>query len=193
MKARATERLTRQKTHKAQQRPPTALPTVPQSNRPTRLKATSLTTAANLLNNYENNDSFSKGDRFDAIKIYAGSQYKDGHPWLAEDIDPLTGEWIVDLPRGFHYNHSTFNDLIITGLVGIRADNEDDLVINPLLDEGDLSHFALENVLFRGYNLTVIYDTDGSHYGQGAGMRVYLDGELAAEADGLGSLTVKLR
>lgn len=152
-----------------------------------------LTAAANLINNYENNSSFGKGDWFDAIKTYAGSQYKNGHPWLAEDLDGRTGEWIVDLPRGFHYNHSTFNDLVITGLVGLRADSADgELTVNPLLEEGDLSYFALENVAFRGYNVTVLYDADGSRYGQGAGLRVYIDGALAAEAPSLESVTVEL-
>ena len=152
-----------------------------------------LTAAANLLNNYEENSVYGSGDWFDLLKTYAKSQYKDGYSWIGEDLHPLTGEWIVDLPRSVHYNHSTFTDLVITGLVGIRPeDNDESLRINPLFDEGDLGYFALENVGYRGHNITVIYDESGEHYGIGKGMRVFVDGYLMAESDTLVEISVSL-
>ncbi len=59
-------------------------------------------------------------------------------PWIDEDLNPLTGDWIArsrlkiwqngtwsaekgGVERGKDYNHSTFCDLVITGLVGLRA------------------------------------------------------------------------
>ena len=59
--------------------------------------AQTLTASANLLNNYKNNGSFDKGNWFDLLKTYTKSQYSNGYPWIAEDLHPLTGEWIADV------------------------------------------------------------------------------------------------
>jgi len=152
-----------------------------------------LVAAANLLNNYKENSTFEKGDWYDLLRTYTLSHYKDGYSWIGEDLDPITGEWIVDLPRSVHYNHSTFTDLVITGLVGIRPeDNDETLHINPLFDAEDIEYFILENVSYRGHNVTVAYDKNGDHYGYGKGMRVYVDGYLMAESESLGAITVSL-
>ena len=153
-----------------------------------------LVAAANLLNNYKKNNSFKKGDWYDLLKTYAKSQYKNGYPWVAENIHPITGEWIVDYDRSIHYNHSTYTDIVITGLVGIRPEDSDKyLTINPLLDSGDLKHFMLENVSYRGRNITVVYDSDGTKYGIGAGLFVYINGELSASAKTLSSMKIALK
>ncbi len=155
--------------------------------------AQTLTATANLLNNYTQNEVFDEGNWFDLLKTYAASQYKDGYSWIGEDLHPQTGEWIVDLPRSIHYNHSSYADLVITGLVGLRpTDSNDSLTVHPLLAEGDLTHFALENVSYRGHNVTVLYDADGSHYALGTGLKVFVDGYLMAESETLGALTVSL-
>ena len=156
--------------------------------------AQTLTASANLLNNYKNNNSFDKGDWFDLLKTYTRSQYKNGYPWISEDLHPITGEWIIDKPRSIHYNHSTYTDTVITGLVGLRpADNDKTVLVNPLLEKGDLKYFMLENVSYRGHNITVIYDETGSHYNSGKGLRVYVDGKLSASSDKLIALNVKLK
>lgn len=156
--------------------------------------AQTLTASANLLNNYKNNNSFDKGNWFDLLKTYTKSQYKNGYPWIAEDLHPITGEWIVDYDRSIHYNHSSYTDIVITGLAGIRPDDNDDvLVVNPLLNKGDLKYFIMENVSYRGHDITVIYDEDGTHYGLRKGMLVYVDGKLSAFSDTLGSLNVRLK
>jgi len=152
-----------------------------------------LVAAANLLNDYSANDVFGKGDWFDMLRTYAKSQYKDGYSWIAENLHPITGEWIVDYPRSMNYNHSSYQDHVITGLCGIRpADRDDVLSVNPLVEENDLSYFVIENVSYRGRNLTVLYDKDGSRYGIGAGLKVFVDGYLMAEADTLCRLYVDL-
>ena len=153
-----------------------------------------LTAAANLLNNYKNNNSFSKGNWYDLLKTYTKSQYKNGYPWVAEDLHPITGEWIVDYDRSIHYNHSSYTDTVITGLAGIRpADNDNAVVVNPLLEKGDLKYFMMENVRYRGHDITVIYDEDGSHYNLAKGLLVYVDGKLSASSEALTSLNVKLK
>ena len=156
--------------------------------------AQTLTAAANLLNNYKNNNAFDKGNWFDLLKTYTKSQYKNGYPWIAEDLHPITGEWIVDYDRSIHYNHSSYTDTVITGLAGIRpADSDKYVTVNPLLEKGDLKYFMLENVSYRGHDITVVYDVDGKHYGIGTGLFVYVDGELSASADNLTSLKVALK
>ena len=153
-----------------------------------------LVASANLLNNYKQNTSFDKGNWFDLLKTFAKSQYKNGYPWIAENLHPITGEWIVDYDRSIHYNHSSYTDIVITGLAGIRpADDDKYLTVNPLLEKGDLKHFILENVSYRRHNVTVIYDSDGSEYGIGAGLFVYVDGTLKASSKTLTSLKVPLK
>ena len=150
-----------------------------------------LVASANLLNNYKNNTSFNKKDWFYLLKTFAKSQYKNGYPWISENIHPQTGAWIVDYDRSIHYNHSSYTDIIITGLVGIRPnDNDKCLIINPLLDSNNLKYFMLENLNYRNHDLTVIYDFDGSKYGIGAGLFVYLDGKLSSFSKSLASIRV---
>ena len=156
--------------------------------------AQTITAAANLLNNYQNNNSFDKGDWFDLLLTYTNSQYKWGDPWIAENIHPYTGEWIVDYDRSIHYNHSSYTDLVITGIVGIRPeDNDETVTVNPLVDNNDLDYFMMENVFYRGHNITVVYDKYGSHYNLGEGLSVFVDGELKADSKTLTKLVVDLK
>jgi len=62
-----------------------------------------------------------------------------------------------------------------------------------LFEKGDLKYFMLENVSYRGHNITVIYDEDGNHYGNGKGLSVYVDGALSASSETLTVLNVKLK
>ena len=78
-----------------------------------------LVALANLLDNYPQG-IVTKDDYLTLLTGYANSQYRDGKPWIAEDLDATTGKWIVDLPRSVYYNHSGYADLIVTGLMGLR-------------------------------------------------------------------------
>ena len=69
--------------------------------------------------------------------------------------------------------------LIITGLCGIRPSEGDTLVINPLLDNS-IQYFCLDDVLYHGHKLTVVYDKDGSKYKLGKGLTVFVDGKKHA-------------
>lgn len=154
--------------------------------------ATSQTLVAlgNLLNGYRQ-DYVGKKDYFDVLKTYARSQrfkLPDGKeiPWIDEDLDPFTGEWIARRElykrndrlkdRGRDYNHSTFNDLVITGAVGLRPQLDQWIEVNPLVPDGALDYFCLDNVRYHDSDLTIIYDRTGQRYGKGAGLRVFADG-----------------
>jgi hypothetical protein len=51
-------------------------------------------------------------------------------------------------------------------------------------------HFAVENAAYHGHNITVIWDSDGSNYGQGSGMKVYVDDQLAGSRATVGLVSV---
>ena len=108
---------------------------------------------------------------------------EDGSPYLDENMDPDTGIWLArsilrewgrsDQTRGHDYNHSTFIDLVITGICGICPADGDQLVIHPL--GTSLDRFALEDVRYHGHSLTVAWDKQ-------TGLQVTVDGSLRAEA-----------
>ena len=54
-----------------------------------------LVALANLLHDYQQHVA-GKDDYLALLRMYARSQYKDGKPWIAENLDPLSGNWIVD-------------------------------------------------------------------------------------------------
>jgi hypothetical protein len=97
---------------------------------------------------------------------------------LEEDYHPDTGLPIVGLKRSHHYFHSGFNDLVLSGLVGIRPSADDVLVVNPLAD-ASIKYFRAERIIYHGHEIAVQWDADGSHYGT-KGLQVQVDGKLVA-------------
>jgi hypothetical protein len=88
--------------------------------------ATSQTLAAlaNVLRDYSQ-DKVTSRDYFDAFLTYVASQHDAGKPYIGEYLDETTGQWINGKAgRSRYYNHSTFADLVITGVAGLvpRAD-----------------------------------------------------------------------
>ncbi|WP_193211356.1 MGH1-like glycoside hydrolase domain-containing protein [Luteolibacter marinus] len=91
-------------------------------------------------------------------------------------------------PRGFSYNHSGFADLVITGLMGLKPRADEIVEVSPLLpvDAGGgfvWGHFCLDQLAYRGHQLTILYDKTGNHYDAGQGLQVFADGiRIAASA-----------
>ncbi len=149
-----------------------------------------LTGVANLLQDYPSQQVVTASDYLNLLHGYAATQYKNGAPYVAEAHDADTGEWIYDTPNHSEdYNHSTFNDNVISGLIGLRGRPDDILSVNPLAP-ARWDYFALENAPYHGHNVTVLWDRTGSRYSQGAGLRVYVDGRLSASRRTLGALAV---
>ena len=73
--------------------------------------------------------------------------------------------------RGKDYNHSTFCDLIISGIVGVLYENND-LSVSPSIPD-NWEWFKLENLNFRGKTYTIIYDKTGEKYNKGKGVIYY--------------------
>ena len=151
---------------------------------------------ANVLNDYHQ-DVVTPDDYVGLLKQYTQQHYLNGKPDLQEDYNPDTGRVIVGLPRSHHYNHSDYNDLIITGLVGLRPRADNTLEINPLIPSDPhspnaIGYFCLENVSYHGHLVTVLYDRDGNHYHKGAGLSAYVDGQLALADAPLGRQSVAI-
>ncbi len=150
-----------------------------------------LTAMANYLNDYPS-PILTDSTFFTQMKLYVESQHKRGRPYIGEYLDETNGAWLMgDQERSRYYNHSTFADLIITGIVGLRPQDDGSLVVNPLLPENTWNHFCLDNVNYRGNVITIIYDKDGQNYHQGKGLILLVNGKEVAKREDLGKLTYK--
>lgn len=149
-----------------------------------------LTALANYLNANGNNEFVNDSIWFGQLKLYALSHYFHGRPYIGEYLDEVTGYWLKgEQERSRYYNHSTFNDLIITGLVGLRPCAGNTFEINPLLPDDTWDYFCLDNVLYHGRNLTIAWDKKGDRYRQGKGLFVWIDGKLIGYRPTLGPLS----
>ncbi len=134
-----------------------------------------------------------RADYHALLHQYAMSQHltENGvtRPFIDEDLDPMTGEWIArrrlhemanppgGADRGIDYNHSTFCDLVISGLCGIRCDMEAHISVKPLFNGDDIPYLCLDGVKLRGHFLTFLWDRDGGHFGHGRGMQLLRNGK----------------
>jgi hypothetical protein len=151
-----------------------------------------LTALANLLQDYPPQPYMSATDYVNLLHTYAATQYKNGKPYVAEAHHPDNDIWMYDgYNHSEDYNHSTYNDNVISGLIGLRGQPGNTLTVKPLAP-ASWDYFALENTPYHGHNVTVLWDRTGSRYGQGAGLQVYVDGNLAASQAGLAPVTVNV-
>ena len=136
---------------------------------------------------------------FEALLEQYARQHTRGHapnasgPYLGENVHPDDGYWIArsmmygavpgaegdpptpDRNRNVDYFHSTFVDLVIGGLLGVRGSLLDDRVlVNPLTTAA----FALDNLLYHGRDLAVTSDPAATGKYGCPGLCVYLDGDL---------------
>ena len=150
-----------------------------------------LTAMINYINNYPQ-PVVGKETFFKQMKLYVESQHHRGRPYIGEYLDETNGAWLMgDRERSRYYNHSTFNDLVITGIAGIRPQADGSVEINPLVPAGQWPYFCLDNVSYHGHTLTVIYDHDGQRYHQGKGLTLHVDGKKVAQRKDLGKLTYR--
>lgn len=151
-----------------------------------------LTGVANVLQDYPAQGTITAANYLTLLHNYAASQYRNGVPYVGEAHDPDLNNWIYDANNHSEdYNHSTYNDNVITGLIGMKGNSNDTLTLKPLAP-ASWDYFALENTPYHGHNVTVLWDRLGTRYSQGAGLHVYVDGAQVASQAGLGALTVNV-
>jgi len=144
-----------------------------------------LTAMANFMNNYPQK-TISDSIYFRQLEILVESQHHRGKPYVGEYLDEVNGNWLKgDQERSRYYNHSTFNDLIITGLIGLRPRADNTIEVNPLVPAGKWDWFCLDNIRYHHHNLTIMWDKDGSRYHLGKGFRIFVDGKQVGNADKL--------
>ena len=154
--------------------------------------AQTLTALANYLNS-SHEKILEDTSYFSLMNTYVESQYYRGRPYIGEYLDESTGFWLKgDEERSRYYNHSTFNDLIITGLVGLRPRADNIIEINPLIPESKWNWFCLDKVLYHGNMLTVIWDKDGTKYKKGKGLSVWVNGKKITSSPTLQKITGKI-
>ena len=171
----------------------------------------------NLLHNYEQ-EVIEKDDFLSLMKIYAHSQhrtlpYGEVIPWIGESLHPESGIWLsraiaLDMNiravakrywkdkntavlRGKDYNHSSYCDLVISGLVGLEMKEDGTIVVDPLIPENSWDWFCLDGVQYKGKSITVVWDQDGEKYGKGKGLSVFVDGTLKANNNAIKKLEIK--
>jgi hypothetical protein len=138
-----------------------------------------ITGMANLLNNYKQH-AITSSDYLKVLRLFTQQHYlPNGNINLVENYHPDSGGPIVHFYWSNHYNHSTFNNLVISGLCGIRPSESDTLDINPLVDNS-IGYFCLDDIRYHGHRLTVVYDREGNKYKVGKGLTVFIDGKKTA-------------
>ena len=148
-----------------------------------------LTALANVLRNYPQH-VVTRRDYFDAFLAYVESQHADGKPYIGEYLDETTGQWINGKGgRSRYYNHSTFADLLITGVVGLVPRPDNLVEADPLVPAGVWDWFCLDGVNYHGHKLTILWDKTGEHFRRGKGLIVLADGRSIVHATQLTKIT----
>jgi len=165
------------------------------------------TALINLLQTYPRQPSAS-GASFDKLLRRYARAHTRSHaeqlapPHVDEDLHPDDGYWITRRKlhgiepwpktgglgarngrdhlraRGTHYFHSTFNDLVLSGLVGVRT-HAKFLELHPLTR---VRSFCATRLWLRGVDVSVVWDADGLTYHHGRGLHVWIDGRPVGSA-----------
>lgn len=161
---------------------------------------------ANVLENVKVQHDVNSRDYLNLFAAYVLSQHlnlANGEviPWIDEDLDADTDEWIAknmliqkhkQIGRGNYYNHSGFADPLLTGLIGLRPSESNEVVLRPLLPRGSWSYFAVDALPYHGHLLKILYDQTGRRYGYGRGLTLFVDGKQVASRRDLGPLRYQL-
>ncbi len=123
-----------------------------------------------------------------------GRRFDPTVPWIDENMNPDTADWIARTlllqrkqkprERGKDYNHSTFCDLVISGLVGFMPEGADGFSVDPLCP-ATWDYFILDNLRYRGHDVSI-------RWHRGRGLTVKVDGREAAHSPTLSKVHVCL-
>ena len=95
--------------------------------------------------------------------------------------------------RGKDYNHSSYCDLIISGLVGLEINEDGNIVVNPLLPSRSWDWFCLDHVKYHDKILTIVWDKNGQKYQQAKGFSIYINGQLQHKSSKLEKAFINLK
>lgn len=148
---------------------------------------------ANLVKNYQKSP-ITKDDYFTQLKIFALTHRKGDAPYIAEANNPFTGSWSGHDHENHseHYFHSSYIDLVITGLIGLEPMASDSVEINPLIP-AEWNYFALDKVAYHGHNLSVVWDKTGEKYHKGKGLTVWIDGKMIGSSPDIKKMVLPVK
>lgn len=110
--------------------------------------------------------------------------------WLVDlRIDSAHHRVMKRIPRGVM-------DLIITRIVGVRTHSTDRLVISPVPWIKHWAYFAIDNLPYRGHNLTIVWQSPDHvqrYAGIPPGFNIFVDGECVKQIQKLESVEIELR
>ncbi|MGL5849199.1 MAG: MGH1-like glycoside hydrolase domain-containing protein, partial [Phycicoccus sp.] len=91
-----------------------------------------LTALGALLTEYPEQDTIGAADFTELLRAYALTQRKNGEPYVAEAHHPDEDRWLYDgAGHSEDYNHSTYTDLVLSTLIGIRGQQGDTVRVDP--------------------------------------------------------------
>lgn len=128
-----------------------------------------------------------------AVPRGSGHVFENLHPDLGYWNNRNRMYWRNDQYKdmGDDYNHSTFIDLILSGLLGIRPQKDGTIVVNPLILVSKVPSFAVDHVRIRGDRiLSITWSKDGFRYSKG--LTVLVNGMRVAYRSSMGPLRVNL-
>ncbi len=147
---------------------------------------------SNLLVSGEKQEAVNASDYLHLLAQYAGAHVRKLEngafiPWLDENMNPDTGDWIArtrlmtwedghwskdkgGYERGKDYNHSTYCDLVIGGLFGVRP-TLDRVRIAPLFP-AQWPYAVMEDLKVHGHDIIIQYENPCLG---GAGYHIYVD------------------
>jgi hypothetical protein len=99
------------------------------------------------------------------------------YPWTGEYYNGETGEWRTDQRD---YNHSTYIDILITDIAGLRPRADDVIELHPLIDPS-MGPFIIDGIRYHNRDVTIAWApaTNPAQTPDGLrGFRVYVDGVL---------------
>ncbi len=146
--------------------------------------AQTLTALARLLQDYQQS-VVQPADYVELLRVYAQTHRKNGKPYLAEAADPFTGSWEGHDAyfHSEHYFHSSYCDLVLSGLMGIDLREPGKLTLHPLFPS-TWEFAAVDNLLVRNREIAVVWDKTGQKYQKGTGLQIFADGrKIHSQAD----------
>ncbi len=148
---------------------------------------------ANYLSDYKKNKGINANDLYEQVHKYAKSHVMNGKPYIGEYQDEKTGEWLKgDNPRSKFYNHSTFADIIIQDLIGVKPQTNSLLEIKPLISKDKWDYFALTQLTYHHKNIAIYWDVTGERYHKGKGLTIYVDGKMSLQQKDLKNCKINL-
>jgi hypothetical protein len=121
------------------------------------------------------------------------AQIKDGdppQPWTGEFYRGDTGQWKT---AERDYFHSTWIDILIGDLIGLRPRADDLLEIHPLLEEETWSFWELRDVAYHGHRVAISWHGPQARGAAGSvGLTIEIDGEVRHRQPDLSPVTLPL-